>query len=530
MAFVAVGLAAGCASIPGPWGSQRGAADAAADTRGPSAAPTAANAPGSTAGGGPNAPSAAQTAHAAGQSGGDGAHTGRATADANAADPQPPAASTESVPEYVQQLDALVQRGAVPAAERDKWHRALQEAEPRVRSYILALLAARAEDPYLTGRGLAAPGVQGANPPEGPGSDGPSDRPPGSDGRDRAAGDPPRIAAQPAAAAMAAAGPAGAGAALLPPSGIGSLDQAEAELRAMRQRLQRGIKAAAAVETPQPGQPVVPMWASSQGSSQPPAARSDAASQPWTPPEAVAALSVPTEPPGGGEPSWLGAARGALQQKMARAADAEERRRCEIQLRLLLLAAGQRDEALRPIDGLSLAEQAYWRDQLYALDTLLRRDEFPSGARRAAAAAQHLQQAMYRLADDAGLVLRRVAFCRAVESYGVIQPFDKDAFRPGETVLLYVEVDHFTTQHTPQGHHAAFAADYQIFDSGRHRVVQESLPEIEEYCGNRRRDFFMSYRVRLPQSISAGRYTLLLNVTDTLGQKAASAAVDFEIQ
>jgi hypothetical protein len=448
-----------------------------------------------------------------------------------------PADGTEPAPDYVQQLDALVQRGTVAPQERDKWQRALQEAEPRVRSYILSLLAARAEDPYLIGQGFAA-----SDAPRGNAAMGRRPDVPANAGLPDSGAHPWQQAAMAAAATLdspnaldsanaavsSSAGPVPGRASGHEFTG-GSLDPAEAELRAMRQRLQRGVTSAAAER-----EQAVPQRAEEAAGTLPttPAQPAGfvAAAQPWTPPGAVDPTLLAQEPHAGGQPAWLREARAALQQHSALAADAQQRTRSEMQLRLLLLVAGQRDEALRPIEALSAAEQAYWREQLFALDTLLRGDEFPSPARRAAAAAQHLQQAMHRLADEAALVLRRVAFCRAVESYGVIQPFEKDVFRPGETVLLYVEVDHFTTQHTPQGHHAAFAADYQIFDSGRHRVAEESLPEIEEYCGNRRRDFFMSYRIRLPQSISAGRYTLLLNVTDTLGQKAASASVDFEIQ
>jgi hypothetical protein len=53
-------------------------------------------------------------------------------------------------------------------------------------------------------------------------------------------------------------------------------------------------------------------------------------------------------------------------------------------LRLLQLAAGQRDDALKPLTGVSGAEQEFWGEQLFGLATLLDDQRMPDSQRRAA--------------------------------------------------------------------------------------------------------------------------------------------------
>jgi hypothetical protein len=56
------------------------------------------------------------------------------------------------------------------------------------------------------------------------------------------------------------------------------------------------------------------------------------------------------------------------------------------------------------------------------------------------------------------------------------------------------------------------------------------LPDIQETCQNRRRDYFMSFHIQLPERIYPGRHTLRLTIEDVPGQKIGMDSVEFVIK
>ena len=123
--------------------------------------------------------------------------------------------------------------------------------------------------------------------------------------------------------------------------------------------------------------------------------------------------------------------------------------------------------------------------------------------------------------------MRNLAFCTAVQSYGVTQPFKKSEFSPDQEVLLYAEVENLAADPTPKGFHTALKSNYQIFDSQGHRVADHEFGLIEEYCQNSRRDYFIYHRFRMPKPIYPGKYSLQLTVEDTKGHKVGQSTIDF---
>jgi hypothetical protein len=203
----------------------------------------------------------------------------------------------------------------------------------------------------------------------------------------------------------------------------------------------------------------------------------------------------------------------------------------QVYLRLLYLLAGQRDKALRPLTGHDALAQEFWSREIYSLSTYLDAQRVSDRSRRAAEAAIHHWEASNRLSQQGNLLVRNVALCTEVMSYGVYTPFDRPEFQPGQRVVLYAEVENFVSQPTPRGHHTAFESHYEIFDSRGQKVEERSFPPMEEYCHNPRRDFFIAYDdVRLPGQLYDGRYTLKLTIEDTLGKKLGQSSLDFQIK
>ncbi len=199
-------------------------------------------------------------------------------------------------------------------------------------------------------------------------------------------------------------------------------------------------------------------------------------------------------------------------------------------LRLLYLVAGRREDALRPIAGLNAAEQEYWDKQLRGLATWLDVERIPDPSRRAAEAHQCLGEAVQSLSQLGSLVVRQMAFCTEVSSYGVFTRFKNNTFVPGQQVLLYAEVENFKSVETHKGYHTALRSSYQIIDSQGHRVAAESPQLVEEYCQNPRRDYFVRYRLHLPTPLPPGEYTLRLTIEDTLGNKVGESSIAFDAE
>lgn len=209
--------------------------------------------------------------------------------------------------------------------------------------------------------------------------------------------------------------------------------------------------------------------------------------------------------------------------------DPDELRR-QVNLRLLYLAAGRREKALRPIPGLSAARHDFWSKQLYALATYLDHEQIADPADRAAAALQYLHEAAAQLAEMGTLRVKNLAFCSEVKSYGVYTKFDRYEFAPDQQVLLYAEVENFRSEETEDGYVTELRSSYQILDSRGQRVETKEFPVTREVCHNRRRDFFMRYFINIPKRIYDGAYTLKLTIEDVKNQKFNQASIKFEVK
>jgi hypothetical protein len=204
--------------------------------------------------------------------------------------------------------------------------------------------------------------------------------------------------------------------------------------------------------------------------------------------------------------------------------------RLQAELRLLYLAGGDREAALRPIDGISTTQQEFWSESLFALATYLDSESMPDGPRRAAEARRHLDAAITHLGELSTLGVRNIAFCSKVNSYGIYETYPQDVFAPGQQVLLYVELENFKCEETPTGFVTSVRSSYQIFDARGVRVESHDFATTEETCRNRRRDFFMRYFIDLPERIYDGEYKLKITIEDMQGQTSGEATIPFTIK
>jgi hypothetical protein len=200
-----------------------------------------------------------------------------------------------------------------------------------------------------------------------------------------------------------------------------------------------------------------------------------------------------------------------------------------VTLRMLHLLSGNTEQALEAIPHLSSTEQDYWSRQLFALATYLDHHAQPDDKRRAAAAALHLDEAVSSLRELGALSLRNFSFCKDVYGYGAIQPYEADQFSPGEQVSLYVEVENYHSRSTEKGYCTLLGSTYEILNDSGERVGGGAMPDVDDCCRSRRRDFHIQYGITLPRTLTPGKYHLDLIVKDRQSDKIGRATVAFEI-
>jgi hypothetical protein len=226
----------------------------------------------------------------------------------------------------------------------------------------------------------------------------------------------------------------------------------------------------------------------------------------------------------------LAATIAAMEAETKQAPQSGTEQELQARLRLLYVVAQRRDDAARPIPSAPAATQEFWSREVYGLMTLLDAERLTDAPRRAAEAKQHLSEAKDRLGEMSPLVLRNLTFIQKVDSFGVFEPMDKCEFTPGQTTLLYAEVENFQSEESTRGFCTRFDGSYEIFDDRGNSKGQQTLKPTEDFCRNRRRDFFLAYFPHIPKTLTPGHYRLQLNITDAKSRKTASSSLDFTVK
>ncbi len=175
----------------------------------------------------------------------------------------------------------------------------------------------------------------------------------------------------------------------------------------------------------------------------------------WPSPAAEASAVVaashvsPETAPAGDWREPLGAAIERLEAAAGQAPRTTGELRDQTMLRMLYLAAGRRDDALRPISGLSPSREDFWREELLGLSTYLDDSQLAED-RRAGLAREHISAAAGELGDLAPLEVRNLAFCESITGFGIYQDIHDPQFQPGQQVLLYAEIKNFRSTSTDQ--------------------------------------------------------------------------------
>lgn len=229
-----------------------------------------------------------------------------------------------------------------------------------------------------------------------------------------------------------------------------------------------------------------------------------------------------------------------LQRAMKQIAESDDetlespqaRMRMAVVSRLLALSLNDRESMLEAIKGLQPDEQDYLNYQMTAIFDAIDPEAPPISSRKWSLVMINQKRADAHLASLSNLEVKNLSFCSEVADFGVTTPFPQSKFKPGEQVLLYLELDNFVSVKAKEGKgfETQLQGSYEITDTAGNRVADQTLPADTHVCKNIRRDYFIAYRIYMPQNISSGNYKLNLSVEDLKGRKFGNATIDFQIQ
>jgi hypothetical protein len=226
-----------------------------------------------------------------------------------------------------------------------------------------------------------------------------------------------------------------------------------------------------------------------------------------------------------------------IRQRRGENASVDDLPRLEQQLRLAYLSAGRMDDAVSAVESLDPQQREAYKHLMFGLGVWLSPDESRRPPLRGAKVLRSLRDATEELAAASKLELRNLVFCERVDHFGWYTEFPRKEFQPKQQVILYVEVENFSAEHKgAAGYETELNGSYEILDSGGQIVASRQLQPDREVCRNYRRDYFLAYRIYMPDNIAPGRYRLELTVEDLKargkyqGRKLGEGMIEFTIR
>lgn len=213
----------------------------------------------------------------------------------------------------------------------------------------------------------------------------------------------------------------------------------------------------------------------------------------------------------------------------------------DLSLRFLNLIQGNHDKAVEAIEGLSLAEQEYWREQIFAMSRIVvdpvddSSNVFVGKGKQAFRALEHLRTATSHLASIAALDVKNLHWCSRIDDFGQFTEVSNKTFAVGSPQLVYCELENWSIEESATAEGARFVSkiqpSYVILDENREVVKQHQYAMLTDTSRNQRRDFHLTLPITIPK-LPPGTYYLQLVIDDVVGDKAANSKIPltFRIQ
>ncbi|MBT5020406.1 MAG: hypothetical protein HON04_16870 [Planctomicrobium sp.] len=206
--------------------------------------------------------------------------------------------------------------------------------------------------------------------------------------------------------------------------------------------------------------------------------------------------------------------------------------RKQVALRMLYLVNDQTELAMQPIPGLQTADQEFWITLFWGLSSYLNENGLDP-TERSTKTIEQLRSATHYLQMASKLQLRNVSFCSKIDGFGSYDQFVSDDFSAGQPVLIYCDIRNFQSEPSDDGFYVTkLRSSLEIYEGGvEGRIVERNpFPATEDRCRSVRSDYYHSYRIDLPQTLTPGPHLLKLTIHDEFSGKSATEFIRFKVK
>jgi len=184
----------------------------------------------------------------------------------------------------------------------------------------------------------------------------------------------------------------------------------------------------------------------------------------------------------------------------------------EMRLRMFEMLLDNKAEAAKPMQSADKTVNQFLRHQVLGLATLLD-DSIQDNRGRYTSAAYRLNEGLLELQNLCPMKLKTVMFVKDWFGYGQYVTHSGE-YRPGENMIVYLELENPTVKKIPDGFEVNAKIDYEIRDVHAKVVFKQSLDAGVDRSFAPKRDFCLGFPGVLPESLTPGQYQLRVSVTD----------------
>ncbi len=133
------------------------------------------------------------------------------------------------------------------------------------------------------------------------------------------------------------------------------------------------------------------------------------------------------------------------------------------------------------------------------------------------------------------MTIRKVELCKRVRGYGVFESFAGSKFiaRKQHAMIVYAELDHFSVKPARDAvgqQEVRLSQQIELYNEADGLVVWRHEPvSIVDRSRNRRRDFFVVQLIKLPPTLTVGKYVLNVRINDLQGGTVDEVKVPIDI-
>ena len=126
--------------------------------------------------------------------------------------------------------------------------------------------------------------------------------------------------------------------------------------------------------------------------------------------------------------------------------------------------------------------------------------------------------------------VRNACFATRVRAWGVVDRFSQAAFRPGQEVIVYFELENLQANRSAEGHTTSISTVFRLLAAdGTPLAADITFDPVVETCREPRREFFARYVLRIPPGTPAGPCRLTWIVSDAVAGTTTTAHLDLTI-